>query len=99
MSLTRNYRPHAHESITVDNTVGGVGITATLIPQTMKAVLTLETAQVRYTVDGTAPTTSVGHLLEVGDALELDEQREIVNFKAIRTGSTSGTLKATYYKA
>ena len=33
------------------------------------ALITVEDDQVRFRTDGTAPTSSEGHLLEVGDAL------------------------------
>lgn len=91
----------AHESVTVDATAGGVSLTAATYapggrPGAVKAVITCETAQVRYTYDGTAPTTTVGHLLESGSAIIVEGPGNISKFKAIRTGGTSGTLKVTY---
>lgn len=86
----------AYESVTVDNTVGGVSLTAATYGRARKAFVTLETAQIRFTIDGTAPTTSVGHLLESGQTLDLKNTDEIRNFRAIRTGSVSGGLKVTY---
>jgi hypothetical protein len=62
----------------------------------VRAVMTLETAQVRYRYDGTNPTSSEGHLLEIGETLVLEGAANIDKFKAIRTGSTDGTLKVTY---
>ena len=35
------------------------------------AIITVETDQVRFRADGTAPTSAEGHLLEVGDVLQL----------------------------
>ena len=95
--------PFGHESVTIDNTAGGVGLTAaTYAPSTKdmakEAFLTLETAQIRWTIDGTAPTITVGHLLEIGQTLTLKDQIEIVKFKGIRTGGASGTLKITYLR-
>ena len=83
-----------HESLTVDNTVGGVGFAGHAA--NIYALITCETAQVRFTVDGTAPTTTVGHLLNPGDVLRLDSNADIAAFRAIRTGATSGVLKATF---
>lgn len=96
----RSYEPQGFETLTVDNTAGGVGFTAAkLSPNRGRAVLgPLETAQIRFTVDGTAPTTTVGHVLEIGQVLYLDEQKELVNFRAIRTGASSGSLPVTYYR-
>jgi len=91
----------AHESVTVDNTVGGVLLTsATYLVQqnepTRRAVLTLEGAQIRYTYDATAPTTAVGHLMEVGDTVIISGYQNIQRFRAIRTGGVDGTLRVTY---
>jgi len=83
-----------HESLTVDATVGGVGFATHAA--NIYALVTAETAQVRFTVDGTAPTTTVGHLLNPGDTLELDSNEDIDAFRAIRTGAASGVLKATF---
>lgn len=91
----------AFEQITVDNTAGGKSFTTAKItpsglPMATQAVCRLETAEIRYTVDGTAPTTAVGTLLEPGDVLTVSGHDLLVVFRAIRTGSTSGTLSCTY---
>ena len=83
-----------HESLTVDNTVGGVGFAGHTA--NIYALVTCETAQVRFTINGTAPTVDIGHLLNPGDTLKLDSNEDITAFRAIRTGSVSGVLKATF---
>jgi hypothetical protein len=83
-----------HESLTVDNTVGGKAFAN--YATNIYALITAETAQVRFTTNGTAPTTTVGHLLNPGDTLKLDSLADITAFRAIRTGSVSGVLKATF---
>ena len=83
----------AHEAITVAGTA--VGLTAATIVGSNKAVLTVEVAPIRFTVDGTTPTASVGHLAQVGDVIKLDSEDELRKFRAIRTGA-SGTIMATY---
>ncbi len=85
-----------YESLTVDNTGGGVAFTVATVGTAIKAFITCETAQVRFTTDGTAPTTTEGHLLNPGDILKLDSNDDILAFRAIRTGATSGVLKATF---
>lgn len=95
------YRYVAFEQITVANTA--IGFTAATIdqggghPQVSIASCRLETAQVRFTVDGTTPTSTVGTLLEIGDWLTLTSPDLVRNFRAIRTGATSGQLNCTYY--
>lgn len=54
-----------------------------------------ETLPIRYRFDGTAPTTTEGFLLYVGDILVLDQIESIRNFKAIGIGGTS-TVKVGY---
>ena len=101
-----------HASLTVDATVGGVGFASADLSSrptvndpydpvryVSEVFCTLETAQIRYTLDGTAPTTTVGHLLEIGDTLTIQGRDNIVRFRAIRTGSTSGTIMATFFRA
>ena len=89
----------AFESITVAGTAIGptaATISPTGAPGAVRATLTLETAQVRYRYDGTAPTATEGHLLEVGDVLTLEGHVNISRLLAIRTGGTSGVIKASY---
>jgi hypothetical protein len=89
------------EQITVDNTAGGVAMTTTKItpvgqPQAQYASCRLETAEIRYTIDGTVPTTTVGTLLEIGDTLPIAGHDRLFKFRAIRTGAVSGVLDCTY---
>ena len=85
---------NAHESITVADS--SIGLTASTYGQSRAAFLTLETAQIRWTVDGTTPTTTVGHVANPNDTLTLKSSNQIARFRAIRTGGTSGTLKVSY---
>lgn len=85
-----------YESLTVANTA--VGITSTVItpagrPQQTECTGRLETAQIRYRYDGTAPTSSEGTLLEIGDVLTLTNHAYLAAWRGIRTGATSGVLK------
>lgn len=96
----------AFEQVTINNTAGGVGFTALKLspngsgtdPQATSASCRLETAQIRYTVDGTAPTTAVGTLLEVGDPLLISGNDLLRAFRGIRTGASSGVLDCTYFQ-
>jgi hypothetical protein len=88
--------PHGYEDITVANTAKT--LTAATYGASQKAFMTLETAQIRVRFDGTAPTTTVGHLVEVGDTIILDAGSQLSQFQAIRTGATSGVLRVSYFK-
>lgn len=89
-----------HESaLSIDNTAGGIGLTPSKylsVPQAKTATITVETAQIRWTKDGTAPTTLIGHLANVGSVIQLDNPGDISRFRAIRTGASSGALEVTY---
>lgn len=86
----------SYESITIDDAAGGVGLTPP--DAALFAYCSLETAQIRVTVDGTAASSTVGHIREVGDVFWLENKEELRLFRGSRTGGTSGVLKVTYYK-
>jgi len=46
---------------------------------------------------GSDPAADEGHPVYVGDVIILDSAAQIAGFKAIRTGTTSGVLKVTYF--
>ena len=82
------------ESLTVSTSA--VSITATIIDQHHDdALITVETAAVRFRIDGTAPTATVGHILEVGDVLRLRGMGEISKFQAIRRDGNDATLRVS----
>lgn len=83
-----------YESITVTNTA--IGFTPAKILPSLTAYCSLETAQIRFRMDGTNPTSSEGHLMNPGDTIVIDGYSSIQKFMAIRTGSTSGVLKCSY---
>lgn len=88
----------AFEQVVVANTA--IGFTSSKISplgvQPTSASCRLETAEIRFTYDGTTPTTTVGTLLEVGDTLTVVGHDSLVRFLAIRTGANSGQLDCTY---
>ena len=86
--------PFADESITVADSA--IGLTSATYQDATRAEITLETAQVRFWLSST-PTASAGHLMDVGDTIALTSAAQIAGFKAIRTGSTSGVLRVTYF--
>lgn len=87
--------PFAHEVITV--AASAVGLTSATYLDAKGAEMTLETGQIRIWLDGTDPTATVGHLVEIGDTVALNSAAQIANIKAIRTGSTSGSITITYF--
>jgi len=61
-----------------------------------KATIAVETASIRYRVDGGEPSATVGLLANSGDILSLIGRSEIKFFRAIRTTATSATLTVDY---
>ena len=92
--MARGTAYKAFESITVANSA--VGLTAATIVGAEEALITCATAQLRFTLDGTTVTSSVGHLLEVGDALKIDSSETLGVVRFIRTGGVSGVLSCSY---
>ena len=106
-SLSGYLTPYSHEKLTVDATSGGVTFTAAKLLNTASVaehiqgparhiLITTETAPFRWTIDGTAPTTTVGHLANAGSVIELANMSAMKAFRAIRTTSTSAELHVTY---
>jgi hypothetical protein len=92
------FNPIGFENLTIDATSSGKSLTAATYAGANRAYITIETASIRFRVDGTAPTASVGHLVEAKGIIELHSIAEIEKFKAIRTDSTSASAMITYYK-
>lgn len=81
----------AYSSLTVSSTA--VQLPAALRGSKIDFVsITVETDQVRFRIDGSAPTSSEGHLLEAGDILELHDAAEISSAQFIRV-TNDATLR------
>ncbi len=93
--------PFDHKSITIDATSGGVGLTSAKLnanPKPKQVIITVETARFRYTIDGTAPTASIGHLISPNASLVLEGFSQLNNFRGFRTTSTSAKIHVTYLR-
>lgn len=91
MSITR-------ERVTVAGTA--VGLTAATYLAAQFATITVETAAIRFTLDGTAPVASTtGHLVQAGQTIELYGSDQIAGFKAIRDTGSSAAIEVTYRSA
>lgn len=90
-----------HSTITVDNTAGGVSLTASKYKpsgevQAETAFITVEGGPIRYIYSSDATVSStVGHKAVSGTILVLKGQNQMETFRAIRTGATDGTLHVT----
>ena len=107
MEMVSNPRPGSdltafdYEAITVSTT--SVGFTAgTITPSGARpahaARVTAETAQMRYRFDGGDPTSTEGHLLDIGDIVDIEGINNVSNARFIRTTATSGTIRCTFLR-
>jgi len=63
------------------------------------ALISIETASVRIRLDGIAPTSTEGHLLEVGDFLLIyGGTNALRKFQAVRATATDATMHITYLR-
>lgn len=78
--------------------LGIVASTALTVPATATwALISVEGAPVRWRDDGTAPTATVGNLLNIGDHLTLNGAAELAAVRFIQQSATA-TLDVSYYK-
>jgi len=86
--------PVADQRLTVDGTVGGLQFTAYSTATTALVDLDIQDADVMVTFDGSAPTSTNGHRLYVGNTYTWATAR-FNAAKFIRQGTTSGTVHAS----
>lgn len=85
-------------------TYESLAVGATAVPLTEgtygacpNALCTVETASIRWTIDGTTPVAGgPGHLAAAGEVIELHTEAEVRGFRAIRETGTSAVLRCSY---
>ena len=85
----------ARERLVVSDSVSSFTVPSSAIEGRSR----LETAQIRFTLDGSDPSATVGQILDIGDRLNFDNRGEITALKGIRTGVTNGVLDIEYLTA
>ena len=92
---------YASESITVsDEAIGFTGATINDgRDKPYAAVFVVETAEIRFTIDGSTPTASTGILAEIGDVVDIIGEHDVEKFQAIRTGSIDAVIQPHYFNA
>ena len=65
------------------------------------AVLTVETSDIRWRVDGTSVTDTIGHLLAAGSSMVICGEQSLARFSTMRdpAASADAVISITYYKA
>ena len=87
--------PIGHETLNIPNTEGGTVLTSVVYGEAIQANILVETAPIRYWLDGGVPTATEGILLNVGDVCILESAAEIAGFKCIAVDA-SATLQISY---
>lgn len=94
--------PYDSEQITVSNTA--IGFTAAKITPAdnggkvpVEAFVSVQDDAIRFTVDGTTPTASLGHVLEAGSVMRVMGQTDIRQLRMIRV-TTDAEVDVTFYK-
>lgn len=90
------FRPNGAEAdqrLTVDDTADGVQFAA-FAPHTTHIYWSAEVAEIRFTLDNSAPTTTNGHIMAVA-ASGIWPRSWAVAAKFIRTTGTSGVIHAS----
>ena len=75
--------------------VGNFGRAARAYP---RALITVESAAIRFRMDGEDPVDAVGggHIGQVGTIITLENAEEIRKFKAVRSGGSDASLFVSY---
>ena len=91
---TVDAQPTAYEEVTV--AAAAVGLAALPAANHLYTVVHFSGAAMRFTLDGTTPTPTVGHEAFDGDEHGFN-RFEASTFRAIRSTTLNGTLRATHY--
>lgn len=97
----RGIEPLDHESLVVSTV--SIGLTAGTVEQAAGnaaiASITVEGDSIRFWLDGTAPTSGVGHEVAADGGFIICGLNSIKNFRAIRSGAGDATLRVSYFRA
>jgi hypothetical protein len=100
VGITTPMRAYAFESITVSTVaIGGTSATYAPEPSTAPtmAIVSVESNPIRFRIDGTNPTSSVGHAAVDTNYIQLCGTKDVTSFRAIRSGASDATIRVTYY--
>lgn len=81
------------EALTVSSTV--IGLTHRMVGYDF-AKVRIENAPVRFTLDDSNPSTTVGWPLDVGDSLTLSGKEEVKDVRFLRSSGVDSTLTVFY---
>lgn len=85
----------SHQAVTVNAATSLTYPVDDVLYVQTKAFITVETADIRYRLDGVNPTTTVGHLAKSDTNITLDSIEEIKGFRAINV-SGAAVIQVSY---
>lgn len=77
-----------------------IGNAATVLPRSDSAgsaVIQVQTAPIRFTVDGAMPTATAGVRADPGAIIVITGPQDLRSFQAIREGAVDAVLSVSYY--
>lgn len=74
-----------------------IGLTALKYADATGAHISVETAPIRFWVNGEDPTATEGFYVNLGGYIKLNSPSEISGFKAIGTSVATATLQVSYW--
>jgi len=60
------------------------------------AFMTVETATLRWTINGSSPTSTSGHKATDGDTISITGYDNLRNFRFLKVSGSDGSLQVTY---
>jgi len=81
-------------------TISTSAVSLTVPDRANAAIITVETASIRFWDTGAVPTSSEGHLATSGTSIVYSDATErslLTNFQAIRATGTDATIQVSYY--
>lgn len=85
--------PLSYEQVTVSNSAVGLTVPSGAV----RAEFVVEDQPLRYRLDGTSPTATVGTLAKADKSFEIYGEAALEAFEAIRDGGTDANLSVHYY--
>lgn len=79
-------------------TVAAAALSLTVPANARAAVMVVETAAIRYRLDGTDPTVDIGVLVGTNESLTICGGPTMARFRMIRDTGTSATVNVQYYQ-
>jgi len=99
--IAQDYEAFANETLSISTTAVPLTVSihdpANGAGLAQNAFITIEDFAIRYWIDGTLPTITLGHIARPGETFELTNYRNILNFKAINAiDSETSIIMVTY---